>query len=199
MSAKRAIDLLTASFGIVVLSPLLIVLAILIKVDSSGPIFFRQVRVGQHGINFYIYKFRTMFADAEKKGIDVSTIDDERITTIGRILRSSKLDELPQLINVISGNMSIVGPRPEVPKYVEKFKEEYDAILKVKPGITDFASLEYRNENELLRGIENPEVVYLEIILPAKIALYRRYLREQSMKTDMMLILKTIYSIVSRS
>ena len=175
---------------------MVVCIAIVIKLDSPGPVFFRQERVGQFGRPFRIYKFRTMVTDAERLGAQVTTGDDPRITGLGRFLRKYKIDELPQLINVIIGDMSLVGPRPEVPRYVEAFHEDYKDILTVKPGITDFASLEYKDENELLKSAENPEEQYLKEILPAKIAFYRKYLREQSIATDIKLIFKTLWGIM---
>jgi lipopolysaccharide/colanic/teichoic acid biosynthesis glycosyltransferase len=195
---KRLFDIVCSSIGLVLLAPILAVAAIVIKSDSPGPVFFRQERVGQHFRYFRIFKFRTMVVNAESRGAQVSTGDDPRITPIGFFLRKYKLDELPQLINVIIGDMSLVGPRPEVPRYVEAFRKEYVEVLSVKPGITDFASLEYRDENELLRGILNPEEKYLAEILPAKIEYYRKYIREQSLLTDTKLILRTLAAIVWR-
>lgn len=179
-----------------ILTPLFIVISVLIKLDSSGPIFFRQTRVGVNFVPFRIYKFRTMVTGAEKLGAQVSSGDDPRITKIGLILRKYKIDELPQLINVLAGDMSLVGPRPEVPRYVEVFREDYVDILKVKPGITDFAALEYKNENDLLKGLANPEAKYLSEILPEKIRYYRRYIDEQCLVTDLKLIFKTIWMVV---
>lgn len=195
MIAKRGMDLVGAGIGLLVLAPVFAVIALAIKVDSSGPVFFRQIRTGRNFKPFRIYKFRTMVIDAEKYGALVSTGDDQRITKVGYTLRKFKFDELPQLINVIFGEMSLVGPRPEVPRYVEVFRKEYEEILTVKPGITDFASLEYCDENELLRGLKNPEEKYLAEILPAKIEYYRKYLREQSFVTDFKLIIKTIWKL----
>lgn len=192
---KRTFDLLFSIVGLLTLLPFFPVIATIIKLDSEGPVFFRQERVGRYGGTFRIFKFRTMEADAEKRGVQVSRGDDRRITRAGRFLRKYKLDELPQLLNVITGEMSLVGPRPEVPRYVQAFKLEYEEILKVRPGITDFASLEYRHEGDLLRDAENPEEKYLRDILPAKIEYYRKYLKEQSIVTDTSIILKTILKI----
>jgi len=193
---KRLFDIGCSSVGLLLLAPFFIVVSILIKLDSTGPVFFRQVRVGLNFSPFRIYKFRTMVVDAERCGAQVSSGDDPRITVLGNFLRKYKLDELPQLLNVVLGDMSLVGPRPEVPRYVDAFREEYREVLSVKPGITDFASLEYKDENELLRGVENPEEKYLDEILPAKIEYYRKYLREQGLITDIMLIFKTLVRIV---
>jgi lipopolysaccharide/colanic/teichoic acid biosynthesis glycosyltransferase len=196
MSAKRLVDFFVAGFGLFLLAPFFVLVSIMIKLDSHGPVFFRQSRVGMRFKPFRIFKFRTMTIDAEKLGAQVTTGDDPRITRVGQFLRKHKIDELPQLINVVAGEMSLVGPRPEVPRYVEVFSKEFEEILTVKPGITDFASLEYKDENDLLRGLSNPEEKYLEEILPAKIEHYRRYLREQSLKTDFKLIFRTLWIIV---
>lgn len=196
MILKRSFDLVCATIGTLILLPVLVPVAIAIKSDSSGPVFFRQLRVGLHGKPFKIFKFRTMITDAEKRGLQVSSGDDPRITRIGAFLRKYKIDELPQLLNVISGEMSLVGPRPEVPRYVEAFREEYELILSVRPGITDFASLEFKDENELLKAAENPEQKYLSEILPVKIEYYKRYLREQSLLTDIKLICRTLAEII---
>ena len=193
---KRVFDFIASLLGLIVLSPLFLVIAILIKLDDGGSIFFRQTRVGQYGKLFKIYKFRTMVENAEKLGAQVTKGDDPRITRVGRFLRKYKLDELPQLINVLKGEMSLVGPRPEVPKFVKLFEEDYKEILQVKPGITDYASLEFKDENELLKGAENPEEVYIREILPKKIEYYKRYLKEISFTTDLKLIFKTIWGIL---
>ena len=193
---KRLFDIICAAVGLLLLLPFLALMAILIKRESPGPIFFRQVRMGQHFSPFQIFKFRTMVVDAERLGVQVSTGDDPRITLIGSFLRKYKIDELPQLINVVIGDMSLVGPRPEVPRYVDAYRKEYEVVLSVKPGITDFAALEYKDENELLRGVENPEEKYLAEILPAKIEFYRKYIREQSMLTDIYLIFRTLAGII---
>ena len=195
MSTKRLLDFSAACCGLILLFPLFFMIAILIKLDSRGSVFFRQKRVGLRFKPFSIFKFRTMVTDAEKRGAQVSSGDDPRITRVGRFLRKYKIDELPQLLNVVAGDMSLVGPRPEVPRYVELFRKEYEEILQVKPGITDFASLEYKDENELLKGLPNPEETYLEEILPVKIVYYRKYIREQSLGTDLKLIFKTVAGI----
>lgn len=195
MNPKRPFDLVCALLGMLVLLPLFIPVAIAVKLGSPGPVFFRQERVGRFGVPFRIFKFRTMRVDAEQRGPQVSRGGDPRITAVGGFLRKYKLDELPQLLNVIRGEMSLVGPRPEVPRYVAAYPEAYREILSVRPGITDFAAIEYRDENELLRSADNPEAVYIETILPAKITLYQRYLREQSFGTDLRLIVQTLTKI----
>lgn len=196
MTAKRLLDFFASSIGLFLLTPFFALISVLIKLDSSGPIFFRQTRVGVGFRLFRIFKFRTMVTDAEKLGAQVSTGDDPRITKVGGFLRKYKIDELPQLINVITGEMSLVGPRPEVLRYVEVFRKEYEEILTIKPGITDFASLEFKDENELLKASENPEEKYLTEILPAKLEYYRKYLQEKSLVTDIRLILKTLWRVI---
>ena len=193
---KRIVDIVCSSIGLILLAPFLVVVALLIKRDSPGPVFFRQTRIGQFGKGFWIYKFRTMCVDAEKQGVQVTTGDDPRLTRIGRTLRKYKIDELPQLFNVVLGEMSLVGPRPEVPRYIKAFKEDYEQILKVKPGITDYASLAFKDESEMLQTAENPEKKYIEEILPVKIEHYKKYLREQSLLTDIKLILLTLTTII---
>jgi lipopolysaccharide/colanic/teichoic acid biosynthesis glycosyltransferase len=168
----------------------------LVKREDGGRVFFRQTRVGQNGRLFKIYKFRTMVENAEKMGAQVTKENDPRVTKIGKVLRKYKIDELPQLINVLKGEMSLVGPRPEVPKYVNAYEKDYEKILKVKPGITDFAALEYVDEERLLKDAEDPEKVYLEKILPEKMKYYEKYIQEISFLTDLRLILRTILRIV---
>ncbi len=192
---KRFIDIILSLSGLILLFPFFLLIAVLIKKEDGGSVFFRQVRVGQNGKPFKIYKFRTMVENAERLGAKVTKEDDPRITEIGKFLRKYKIDELPQLINVLKGEMSLVGPRPEVPKYVEMFKKDYEEILKVKPGITDYASLEYKDENKLLKGVENPEEIYIKEILPVKIKYYKRYIKDISFLTDIKLIIKTIMGI----
>ncbi|MAX66811.1 MAG: glycosyl transferase [Halobacteriovoraceae bacterium] len=176
--------------------PLFMVISALIKLGSKGPIFFKQVRVGKDGKEFKIFKFRTMITDAETKGLQLTVGKDPRITSIGHILRKYKLDELPQLINIIKGDMSFVGPRPEVPKYVSMYNEEQKKVLQVKPGITDVASLEYINENELLKDALNPEKMYIEKIMPAKLELNYKYIQNQSLFLDIKIIFQTIFKIM---
>jgi lipopolysaccharide/colanic/teichoic acid biosynthesis glycosyltransferase len=193
---KRILDFTLSLLGLIVLFPVFVIIAILIKAEDGGSIFFRQTRVGQNGKFFKIYKFRTMVENAEKLGAQVTKEDDPRITKVGRFLRKYKLDELPQLINVLKGEMSLVGPRPEVPKYVNAYREEYKEILKVKPGITDYAAIEFIDEEKLLKGADNPEKVYLEKILPKKIVYYKKYLNEIGFLTDLKLIFKTLMGIL---
>jgi lipopolysaccharide/colanic/teichoic acid biosynthesis glycosyltransferase len=193
---KRLFDLFFSSMGLLVLWPLFLVIAILIKQDSSGPVFFQQKRVGRGFKVFNLYKFRTMAADAPSKGLTVTAGGDSRITPIGAFLRKTKIDELPELINVLKGDMSLVGPRPEVPKYVEMFKGEYKEILKLKPGITDYAAIEFRDEEGILKRYDNPEEGYVKEVLPRKIELYKKYLQERNFLIDIRLIFLTLYRIM---
>jgi lipopolysaccharide/colanic/teichoic acid biosynthesis glycosyltransferase len=186
-----------AFLGLLLLSPFMAAIAALIKLDSRGPVFFRQERIGQAHRTFFIYKFRTMVEDAPKKGGCLTADRDPRITRAGRMLRRTKIDELPQLINVFRGEMTLVGPRPEVPRYVNLFRNDYDEILRVRPGITDLASLKYRDEAPLL-AVADPERVYLEAILPDKIALAKEYVYQSSFFFDLTVILKTIGKVVFR-
>lgn len=193
---KRIFDFSASFLGIVILSPLFFVVSILILITSKGGIFFIQERVGKNGKTFKILKFRSMVTDAEKKGMQITTDQDNRITKIGKIIRKTKIDELPQLFNVLAGNMSFVGPRPEVPKYVELYTEEQRKVLSVKPGITDLASIEFRNENDMLKEQEDPEKKYIEEIMPAKLELNLKYLEKKSFFYDIKLIFKTLWRII---
>ena len=195
---KRTFDILFSFLGFIILIPLFTIISIGIKITSKGPIFFRQVRVGQNFKEFNIYKFRTMIIDAEKNGPQISINNDKRITWIGSLLRKYKLDELSQIINVFLGDMSLVGPRPEVPRYVKMFKKDYQTILRVKPGITDIVSIEYISENELLSGENNPEIKYLKEIMPAKLKLSKKYIDNKSILFDFTIIIKTIISIFNK-
>lgn len=198
MLAKRVFDLFFATAGAIALLPLFTVIAVWIKYDSPGPVFFRQERVGRFGNLFKIYKFRTMCLDAERKGRLITVGEDPRITRSGHFLRKYKLDELPQLLNVIAGDMSLVGPRPEVPKYVAMYPPEMRSlVLSVPPGITDFASIEYRDENTILGRAADPDKAYVEEVMPAKLAYYKRYVAERSLMVDFMLIIKTLRAIAS--
>ncbi|HWO41830.1 MAG TPA: sugar transferase [Candidatus Eisenbacteria bacterium] len=185
-------DIVVAASGLLLLSPLLLAVAAAVKLSSPGPVLYRQQRVGRRFRRFDILKFRTMIADADKVGPLVTADDDPRITPVGRLLRKTKLDELPQLINVLKGDMSFVGPRPEVPRYVERFRADYEEILTVRPGITDLASLRYRDESALLARAEDPEAEYVSKILPEKIRLAKEYIRQSSLFFDLALIVKTL-------
>lgn len=194
---KRLFDMALAAIGLVLLAPLFIGLALAIRLDSRGPVFFRQERVGRHGRIYRIHKFRTMVPDADRSGPQLTVAGDPRVTGVGRYLRRYKLDELPQLLDVLRGEMSLVGPRPEVPRYVAHYPAEVrDIVLSVRPGITDWAAIEFRNENELLAGAKDPERTYLEEVLPAKLARYVEYVRNQSLAGDIRIIFLTLMAIV---
>lgn len=192
---KRLFDIIASFFGLVILSPMFIIIAICIKIDSKGPVFFKQKRVGKNKKIFEIYKFRTMVTDAEKLGKQITVGNDTRITRVGNFIRKCKLDELPQLINVLKGEMSLVGPRPEVPRYVDLYDEYQEQILLVQPGITDYASIEYRNENDILGKSNNPEDTYIQEVMPAKIELNMKYIKNISLIEDIKLIFSTIVAI----
>jgi lipopolysaccharide/colanic/teichoic acid biosynthesis glycosyltransferase len=195
---KRIFDFLVSLFGLIIFSPLFLIIAILIKLDSEGPVFYRGERIGKDGKPFRIFKFRTMVKDAEKMGGPSTSADDPRLTKIGKFLRKYKLDELPQLINVLKGEMSLVGPRPEVKIYVDMLKpEEKEIILSVKPGMTDLASLWDFHEEEVLKGSKDPEKTYLEKIRPKKIQLQIEYVKNRSFLLDLKIILKTILKLFS--
>jgi lipopolysaccharide/colanic/teichoic acid biosynthesis glycosyltransferase len=192
---KRAFDVCVASIGFVCLLPLLCVVAVLIKLDSNGPVLFRQERVGTRFRLFQIYKFRTMTRDAPLTGGPITCGGDPRITRVGRFLRRTKIDELPQLINVLKGDMSIVGPRPELRQYVERFRDDYCEILRVRPGMTDPASLKFRDEATLLGMSSDPMGLYVGSILPEKLNLGKEYVRRSSLLSDMVLIAKTLAAL----
>jgi lipopolysaccharide/colanic/teichoic acid biosynthesis glycosyltransferase len=196
---KRLLDLFGSLVGLILLSPVLAFIAIWVKLDSKGPILFRQERVGRYNLPFRIHKFRTMVIDAETRGLQLTTGRDPRITRSGQFLRKYKLDELAQLIDVLKGDMSLVGPRPEVPKYVAHYPADLKEVaLSVKPGITDFASIEYRDENEILSRAADPERAYIEQVLPAKLKYHKKYATEQSALLDLRLILKTAMLVFGR-
>ncbi|MCA2668078.1 MAG: sugar transferase [Microcystis sp. M114S2] len=195
MVAKRIFDLLFSLMGILVLAPIFLAIAVWIKVDSPGSVFFRQVRVGQFGKEFRIYKFRTMVTNAEALGKQITVGEDPRITDCGRFLRKYKLDELPQLFNVLKGDMSLVGSRPEVPKYVALYTPEQLKVLELPPGITDLASIRFRNESELLAQAENPEEFYVKEIMPQKLELNKQYLAQANLIFDLYIILQTLWRL----
>lgn len=193
---KRLFDVICSLLGLFLLSPLLIFIALRIKVEDRGPIFYRGLRVGLNGRDFHIFKFRTMVVDAEKLGGPSTSDDDTRITRVGKFLRKYKLDELPQLINVLFGDMSIVGPRPEVRYYVDQFSEKEKVILGLRPGITDWASIWNSDEGAVLAGAADPEKAYQELIRPTKIRLQMKYVRERSFFTDLKIIFLTVLAIL---
>lgn len=193
---KRLFDLLLSSLALAVLAPVCLILAVLIRRDG-GAALFRQERVGRGGGLFRIFKFRSMVPDAEKRGAQVTGAADPRITPVGRFLRRTKLDELPQLFNVFLGQMSLVGPRPEVPRYVAEWPEaDRQEILKVKPGITDYATFYYSDEQAVLARAEDPERAYLQEVMPHKLKLYRQYLQDRSFGLDLRLLLATLVRMI---
>lgn len=196
IALKRAMDIVISGAALCVLWPVLLLIALAIVIDDPGPVFYRQVRVGRGGKEFRIFKFRTMVVDADKKGLQITVGRDSRITRMGALLRKTKLDELAQLLNVFLGQMSFVGPRPEVPRYVAMYTPYQRQVLLVRPGITDYASIAYRNENDLLAGADDPERMYVEEIMPAKIELNMKYLRRVSPLEDIRLIFATIAAVI---
>ncbi len=195
-ATKRIIDVAAATSGLVLLAPVFLIVALLIKSTSRGSVLFRHQRVGRHFRLFDILKFRTMIQDTDPLNRPLTVGKDARITRVGRFLRSTKIDELPQLVNVLKGDMSLVGPRPELPRYVKMFREDYEKILCVRPGITDIASIKYRDEAALLGRADNPEQEYVETILPTKIALAKKYVDQCSLQYDLRLIQTTIWTLV---
>lgn len=193
---KRLLDITASGIGLLLLSPIFLVLAIWIKLDSQGPVFYRQVRVGRGNRDFRIFKFRSMRVGSDKGSLITVGGRDSRITRSGYFIRKYKFDELPQLINVFIGDMSLVGPRPEVRRYVDLYNQEQLHVLDVKPGITDPASIKYRNENELLEQAENPEQFYTDVIMPDKLRLNLEYATNQSFFGDLKLIFKTFKAII---
>jgi len=193
---KRTFDLLSSLVVLIILSPLLILISLLIIIDSKGSAFYSQKRVGIKGNHFNLLKFRTMNQNSDRKGL-LTIGKDSRITRIGHYLRKSKLDEIPQLINIIRGEMSVVGPRPETPNYVELYTQEQLKVLKVRPGLTDYASLEFINESETLAKHEYPEKAYIETIMPQKLSLNLQYIRDKSLLLDIKIIFKTLLRILT--
>ncbi len=194
---KSLFDIAASLCGLILLGPGIIFISLFIKLTSPGPAFYRGIRVGRHGENFRIFKFRTMVHNAEKIGGTSTPDDDPRITGIGRFLRKYKLDELPQLINVIKGEMSVVGPRPQVPWAVELYSEEEKELLRVRPGITDLASIKFRNEAEILNGSADPDKDYLEKIAPEKIRLGLEYVKKRSLLLDLKIIFSTVKALLA--
>jgi lipopolysaccharide/colanic/teichoic acid biosynthesis glycosyltransferase len=191
---KRAFDVFLSAAGLLILSPLLVIIACCVKLSSRGPVLYRQIRIGQDGCEFRIIKFRSMVVDASKKGLGITVSGDGRVTRVGRFLRRYKLDELPQLWNVLRCDMSLVGPRPELPVYVAGYTPEQRLVLSARPGMTDPASLAYRHEEELLAGHENPEEFYRSQVLPDKLARNVQYIQKISLQGDLRIILETVVS-----
>lgn len=192
---KRIFDLIFSIAGLILLSPVFLIISLLIKLDSKGPVFYKQLRVGKNNSDFRLLKFRTMRTDSDKSGLLTVGGRDPRITGAGYYLRKFKIDELPQLINVAAGEMSFVGPRPEVRRYVDMYDDEQRKVLKVLPGITDVASIKYRNENELLEKSEDPESYYIESIMPDKLKLNLDYIEQRSFTNDLKVIFRTLSTI----
>jgi len=194
---KRVFDLCCSLVGLILLLPVFLGISIWVKLDSSGSVFFKQIRVGRYGRDFVIYKFRTMIVDAEKVGLKVTVGKDPRITTPGSFIRRNKLDELPQLLNVLLGDMSLVGPRPEVPEFMCQYSADIrDKILSVRPGITDLASIEYTNEAEILAAAVDPKTAYINEVMPSKARYYLEYVENHSLILDIIIIFKTLKKII---
>src|SRR5687768_13526019 len=196
---KRAFDISLAVLGLLLASPLFVLVSVLIKLDSQGPVIFKQVRVGRGLRPFKMYKFRTMQHKASTQGSLLTVGQDARVTRIGRILRKSKLDELPQLVNVLIGDMSFVGPRPEVPRFVEPMRAEFSEVLVIRPGLTDLASIKYINESAVLACFSNPEEAYQKKVLPEKLRLAKLYVRHMSFRLDLAIIVQTLLRMVNSS
>lgn len=194
---KRLFDIFISITGIIILLPFWLIISLLIILDSKGGIFYKQIRVGKDNKDFYLLKFRSMRTDADKKGLLTVGGRDPRITRMGYYIRKYKIDELPQLFNVLKGDMSLVGPRPEVRKYVNLYNETQKKVLTVQPGITDYASIEYSNENEILGKASDPEKTYIEEIMPAKLKLNLKYMEEKGLVTDITIIFRTIAKILN--
>ncbi|MDO4334376.1 MAG: sugar transferase [Bacteroidales bacterium] len=193
---KRTFDIIASGLGLICLSPLFIFLAVWIKLDSKGPVFYRQTRVGRDNKDFRLFKFRSMRPDSDKLGLITVGGRDPRVTRSGYYIRKYKLDEFPQLINVFKGDMSLVGPRPEVRKYVDMYTPEQMHVLDVRPGITSLASIRYRNENDLLAAADDPDRCYIEQVMPDKLAIDLEYVKNASLSTDIRLIFSTLRAIV---
>jgi len=193
---KRAFDIFFSFIAVILLSPILLTVALLVTLHDGGPVFYRGERAGLGGKRFRIFKFRTMVLEADKAGATSTADDDPRITAIGRFLRRNKLDELPQLLNVLMGDMSVVGPRPQVPWAVDLYSAEEEALLSVRPGITDYASIRFRNEGEILKGSADPDREYLKTIAPEKIRLGLLYVRQHSLLVDIRIIVATVAAVV---
>lgn len=195
---KRLFDIIFALLFLILLIPLFIIIAAIIALESKGGVFFKQVRVGKNGKLFTLYKFRSMRQSNQNNKL-ITTSNDERITRVGKVIRKTKLDELPQLLNILKGDMSFVGPRPEVPKYVELYTDEQKKVLSIKPGLTDYASLYYINESDLLAKVENPEEYYIKVIMPKKIDYALQYIENKSIITDISILFKTVLRLLNIS
>ncbi len=193
---KRIFDIIFSLFGLIIILPFLLIIFLLVLIESKGGVFYRQIRVGKNNDDFKLFKIRTMFKDADKKGLLTIGERDNRITRTGYFLRKYKIDEFPQLMNILAGDMSFVGPRPEVRKYVDLYNEEQRRVLSVKPGLTDFASLKYYNENEYLSKFDDPEKEYIQTVMPDKIKLNLEYIRKQNFWLDIKILLQTLFKWV---
>lgn len=196
--AKRIFDVVFSVLILIFISPIFLVLSLAIKIDSKGPVFYRQIRVGRYNQNFKIFKFRTMVVNADKIGLQLTSDNDPRITRIGKLIRKCRLDEFSQILNVISGTMSLVGPRPEVRKYVDVYTSEYMATLLVRPGITATSSIAFKNEDELLNAGGNPEQIYIDKILPQKMKLNLEYIKHISIFCDIKIMFQTVAAVVKK-
>lgn len=195
---KRIFDLIASSFAIIIFSPVLIIVSLSIKLYDSGPVFYRAPRTGKNNVPFKMFKFRSMVLNADKIGAASTTLSDPRITPMGRFLRKHKLDEIPQLFNVLLGQMSIIGPRPEIKKFTDLFNEQEKMILSVKPGISDYASVKFSDEGKILEGSDDPDKAYFELIRPKKIELQLQYVKEKSLATDLKIIFLTLAAIIKK-
>jgi lipopolysaccharide/colanic/teichoic acid biosynthesis glycosyltransferase len=198
LPVKRMTDIVVSLMGILMLLPVFMLLGLMIAIESRGGVFYRQLRVGKKGKEFLLWKFRSMRSGSDKKGLLTVGERDKRITRMGYFVRKYKLDELPQLFNVLAGQMSLVGPRPEVKKYVDLYSPEQLNVLHVKPGITDLASIAYMDENRLLGASENPEKTYIEEIMPAKLSLNKQYIEQMSLFADLKILFRTVFKIASK-
>jgi lipopolysaccharide/colanic/teichoic acid biosynthesis glycosyltransferase len=196
--AKRFFDILFAGFGLLIFLPVFILIILFVKVLMPGPVFFKQHRIGKHGKSFLLFKFRSMKVLNEAKQGKFDVGDTSRVTPIGKILRKTKLDELPQLLNVLYGDMSVVGPRPEIELWTKVYEDKWKIVHSVNPGITDNASIEFRNEEEVLSEAENPQAMYRDVVLPRKLDLYIQYVSDQSLLGDLKIIMRTIKTIIFR-
>jgi len=192
---KRLFDILLAVLSIIIISPFFIIIGLIVGLTSRGCIFYRQIRVGKDEKYFHIIKFRTMVSGADKKGLSITVGKDKRVTKVGKILRKVRLDEIPQLFNILIGQMSFVGPRPEVPRYVELYNDEQKNILKVRPGMTDYAAICFKNENELLAKCDDPEKEYIENIMPVKIKYSMKYIEKMNVFTDIKILALTLWAV----
>jgi lipopolysaccharide/colanic/teichoic acid biosynthesis glycosyltransferase len=195
---KRLFDIFFSLVGFIFLLPIFLIISLAIILDSKGGIFYRQLRVGKNNVDFKIFKFRTMRSGSDKKGLLTIGDKDFRVTKVGYFLRKYKIDELPQLINILIGDMSFVGPRPEVRKYVDLYNQEQLKVLSVSPGLTDFSSLDFIDESEILSQSSDPEKTYIQEIMPAKLELCKKYLIEQSFKTDTKILIATLFKIIKK-